>query len=60
MSKLQNPGPSGHERMDDEYEAQIAALDAAPTGAPLTARDWAFLVATGLVAPVLLLIWGWA
>lgn len=66
MSEVQNHGPSSRARADDsrprideEYEAQIAALDTAPTGAPLTGKDWAFLGVTGLIAPVLLLIWGW-
>lgn len=39
-------------------EDEIAALAEAPTGAPMEARHYLFLLLTGIVLPVLLLIWG--
>lgn len=45
---------------DAEFERQVAALDGAPTGMPLQSRDYIFLVATGIVIPALLLLWGWS
>ena len=46
--------------LEDDYESQIAALDRAPTGAPLGTQDYIFLFVTGIVIPVALLVWGWA
>jgi hypothetical protein len=44
---------------DAALEGRIADLEHAPTGAPLTNGDKAFLVGAGLVLPVVILIWGW-
>lgn len=41
-----------------DQDAIIAALEHAPTGAPMTSRDYGYLALLGIVLPVLLLIWG--
>lgn len=41
-------------------EDEIERLADAPTGAPMEARHWVFLVVSGLVLPFLVLLWGWA
>lgn len=41
-------------------EQDIEQLAHAPTGAPMEGRHWAFLLLSGLVLPVLILLWGWA
>ncbi|MDF1747912.1 MAG: hypothetical protein P1V34_03455 [Alphaproteobacteria bacterium] len=52
------PGVDPH--LDNDYESQIAALDRAPTGAPFKTKDYVFLLITGVIIPVILLIWGWS
>lgn len=43
-----------------ELERRIAELeDPANQGSGFTAADWALLALTGIVAPALLLWWGW-
>ncbi|MEG6507402.1 hypothetical protein V6C03_00270 [Methyloligella sp. 2.7D] len=43
-----------------ELERRIAELEKPENqGAGFTKGDWIFLIATGVVGPVLLLIWGW-
>jgi len=41
-------------------DAEIEALADAPTGEPMEARHWAFLLVSGIVLPILILLWGWA
>jgi hypothetical protein len=45
--------PAGLERRITELE------DPANQGEGFTGLDWALLLLTGVVGPVLLLIWGW-
>lgn len=59
MEQTTDRGPGVLSHSDDDYESQIAALDRAPTGAPLERKDYVFLLVTGVVIPVVLLIWGW-
>ena len=40
-------------------DADIVALEHAPTGAPMEARHWVFLCMSGIVLPILILLWGW-
>lgn len=55
--KTSATGPvTGH---DAEEDAIILALEHAPTGAPMTRRDYGILGFLGVVVPVLLLTWGW-
>lgn len=47
-------------QLDPELERRIAELEnEANQGHGFTAVDWFWLVAFGVVGPVLLLIWGW-
>ncbi|MEO9777996.1 MAG: hypothetical protein ABJH07_10440 [Sedimentitalea sp.] len=46
-------------RLETSLEAEIAALEHAPTGAPMETRHWVFLGISGIVLPVLVLLWGW-
>lgn len=46
--------------IDDDPDRRIDLLAFEPTGGDLTAFDFKMLVLTGIVAPVLLLVWGWA
>jgi adenine C2-methylase RlmN of 23S rRNA A2503 and tRNA A37 len=39
---------------------RIDLLEFMPTGEPLTRKDMIILCLSGIVAPALLLIWGWA
>ncbi len=43
-----------------ELDRRIDLLSREPMGEDLTAFDFKMLVMTGIVAPVLLLLWGWA
>lgn len=44
----------------DELERRISELEKPENqGEGLTRGDWLFLAATGVIGPVLLLIWGW-
>ncbi len=42
-----------------ERDAEIERLADAPTGASMESRHWAFLFTSGVVLPVLILLWGW-
>jgi hypothetical protein len=49
------------ESLHPDLERRIAALESASNqGAGFTGVDWMWLIALGIVGPVLLLIWGWA
>ncbi|MEQ8604663.1 MAG: hypothetical protein RIB45_15220 [Marivibrio sp.] len=60
MKQVNQPASVQDAQRDDDFEAQIAALDGAPTGAPLQSKDCVFLIATGIILPVALLLWGWS
>ena len=55
-SKLSRSAP---EDQDTALERKIDALATEPTGGNMTRLDFAVLCLTGLVAPAVLLIWGW-
>lgn len=44
----------------DIRDAEIEALESAPTGAPMEARHWLFLGASGILLPIIILWWGWS
>jgi len=49
-----------NETLDPELERRIAAMERGEDqGAGFTARDWAWLLLTGVALPVVLLLWGW-
>lgn len=60
MNQVKDRASSPSTRPNDTLEAEIAALDGAPTGVPMQPRDYIFLAVTGIVIPVILLLWGWA
>lgn len=43
-----------------DLDRRIDLLALGPTGEDLTAFDFKMLTLSGIVAPVLLLLWGWA
>ncbi len=59
MSNLSEAGPVTRNEAEIGYEAKIAALDGAPTGAPLSGGSWIFLALSGVILPIMILIWGW-
>lgn len=46
--------------LSPELERRIAAMeDPANQGTGFSGMDWLWLAVTGVIGPVLLLIWGW-
>ncbi|MGB3391585.1 MAG: hypothetical protein WBA88_26825 [Pseudaminobacter sp.] len=46
--------------VDSNLDRRIDLLALEPAGEGLTAFDFKMLLLTGIVAPTLLLLWGWA
>ncbi len=45
---------------EKDIEGRLASLETAPTGQSFTRKEFYILSLLGLVAPSLLLVWGWA
>ncbi len=49
-----------NQQLAPELERRIADLELSENqGSGFTSGDWIFLLASGILFPVLLLIWGW-
>lgn len=47
-------------KLDPDLEYRISELEKEENqGAGFTRGDWLFLIGSGIVFPILLLIWGW-
>ena len=47
-------------KLDSDLEYRISELEKEENqGEGLTRGDWLFLIGSGIVFPILLLIWGW-
>jgi hypothetical protein len=54
-NKMQNT------KLDPELERRIASLEMVQNqGAGFGASDWLWLLALGVIGPVLILMWGWS
>lgn len=50
----------GQDKLPAELEARITELEQeSGQGAGFDRGDWLFLIASGVIFPALLLIWGW-
>jgi hypothetical protein len=48
------------EKLHPDLERRVAELEVeANQGSGFTSADWAWLLALGVIGPILILVWGW-